>query len=238
MAPTKAEIRAQLLRHAPSWLNEPAEVMDAMLEIAVSVFERVYGSIHALHDRTFLDLADGDWLNEHGNERLIPRTDPTETDVSYRPRIKGIEDKVTVAAIAAGVDRVLTNGTSEVREHLPEASFATIALLAPYDGSLEYNWPAPAPFSHEAIAYEVDKSLTVFIKDQAAQPNDTAFAAPKGFFDDSRSFAWVAPVTGTYPQPGSFAEADELSPSTIYSRIYREVDRLRAAGVAFRIQIQ
>lgn len=227
MARSEVEIRAQLLRHGPWWLCEPEDVLDAIVRAIAAQLARAEGAVDSLHDRTFIDLADGSWLDQHGRERGVPRF-TEETDTAYRPRVKAIEDKVTRTSILAAVDAVLLEGTSLMEEHTPDAAYAV-------PNGTDVNKQGYAGVGR---AYDDQKCFTIIIEPQRPDPKDTSFAAPNGSFDDYRSFSWEDAESGAYPQPGSYPEPDQLNAAEIYSRVFREIDRLRAAGVTFRVVVE
>ena len=218
-------IRDQILRLGPWWLCEPSEVEDAVLRTMAAIFERTEGAIATLHDRTFIGRADGSWLDEHGQERGIYRL-TAETDENYRPRILAIEDKVTKPAIEAGVSAILVSGVATVEEHLPDGAFASEALNT------------EQAFADHATAYDATLCFTVYVDEQFSRFNDTAFATSEGSGSSPESFAVENTGDGSWPDdPGSFGDSAEPTQSDLYARIYDTVDRLRAAGVTFRIVV-
>lgn len=64
------------------------------------------------HRMTFLEHAEGVWLDQHGRDRGVSRQ-AGESDTSYRLRLRTIEDAVTPASILAIANAVLAaNGVA------------------------------------------------------------------------------------------------------------------------------
>lgn len=227
-APTLAEVKAQILRHAPHWLNEPDEVMDAMLDLAAAIFFRVEGSLQSLHDRTFIGTADGSWLDAHGDEHGELRHEG-EADVDYAPRVIGIDDRNTRPAILAAIDALLDIGTSAMEEHGSDPDYTPPAGTTL--NSLGFIGVGNAFTSH--------RGFTITISDQNPIDQSTSWALPNGTdlaTRKSRAFSWEDPEAGAYPQPGSYASAKVVAPAGgIYQDIIDTLDLMRSADVSFRV---
>jgi hypothetical protein len=64
------------------------------------------------HRMTFIETAEGVWLDQHGRDRGVSRQ-AGESDVSYRTRLRTIDDAVTPASILAIANAVLAaNGAA------------------------------------------------------------------------------------------------------------------------------
>ena len=218
MARSEDELRDHYLELGPGFIAEPDEVLDAAIRIAVSMLARIEAAGETLHARTFIDEADGAWLDQHGEERSILRLEG-ESDEAYRPRVKRIEDKVTKPAILAAVDAILRVGTSRMEEHLADGAYS--------------DFPGPQGFADHAVTYDSIRRFTVFIAEQFARRNDTAYALP-GTIIGTLSFAG----TDAEPDVSAFADGVEAVGGDIYARIWAEIDRMRAAGTTFHVEIE
>jgi hypothetical protein len=227
MARTKADLRAHLRDLAPWWLREPEEVQDAFLEAVAAVIERIEAAGQTLHDRTFIALADGAWLDAHGRERVIARL-AGELDEDYRPRLLSIEDQVTALAIKAAVDGILLVGACRVEEHTPDGAYATDTG----SGSVQ-------SFADLALAFDGARAFTVFIAEQLPSENDTAFGIQNGAGTTPQSFAVESTGAGSWPNdPGAFADQTAPTQGDIYARIWDVVNRLRPAGSSFQVVVE
>jgi len=219
MARTEQELRDHYLQLGPGFLAEPEELLDAQIRLVAAMMSETEGAIETLHARTFLRQADGSWLDEHGKERGILRFDG-ESDTDYRARILLIEDAVTPVAIVNAVDSLLSVGTCTLREHLGDGAFA--------------DFPGWQGFADMAVAYDGIRAFTVLIEEQLLTRADRAYALPAATTIEKLSFAGD---DGSKPSATAFADGADPTPSDIYGRIYQTIDRLRAAGVTFRVEI-
>ena len=231
MARGAEELYQQLLRHGPSWLCESEDVMVAMLAAFAQVFGRIECAVDTMHARTFVQEADGSWLDQHGLERSIPRG-AGELDAAYRARLAGIGDAVTKPAILAAVDALLDVGTASMEEHRRDAAYAV-------PNGVTVNLQE---FAGVGRSYEAVRCFTLIIPDQAPEPKHTAFAAPNGTLnDDTRTFAWAESEAGNtwlVDADGAYADPKGLNPSDVYAQVFDAVDRLKAAGVTFRVLVE
>ena len=205
MARNEQELRDHYLELGPGFIAEPDEVLDATIRIAVSMLARIEAAGETLHARTFIDLADGAWLDQHGKERSVLRLEG-ETDAAYRPRVKQIEDKVTRPAILAAVDAILLVGTSRMEEHLADGAYS--------------DFPGLQGYADHAVTYDAIRSFTVFISEQLQRRNDTAYALP-GTTIGTLSYAG----TDADANVSAFADGVEAVAGDIYSRIWSEIGR-------------
>jgi len=221
MGPRTADaIRQQIRDLGPWWLRDAAEVEDAIFQAFAKVFERIEAAEQTLFDRTFIGLADGSWLDQHGQEREISRL-TGESDAGYRPRIQTIEDKVTIPAVVAGVNAVLLVGVATLEEHQQDGFYLTNA------GSV-----SPSGFLDNGTLYEGSRCFTVTIQHQLVGTNDTAFLTESG------SGAVESFMVETPGANGTFLDATDPARGDVYSDIFNEIDRLRAAGVTFNVRVE
>lgn len=111
----------------PAWVLPGATRYDGILAHGAAAVpgyfrttERVREDMHAFaaemtlidaamsswHRMTYLETAEGVWLDQHGSDRGVARQGG-ESDDSYRARLRTIDDAVTPAAILAVVNAIL-----------------------------------------------------------------------------------------------------------------------------------
>lgn len=226
---TAAAIKASLLDVFPSWASEPDEILNAVCEGVAAVWERVQAATQTLHDRTFIDRADGSWLDQHGAERSKPRN-TGESDVDYRVRIRTIDEKLIQSIILSEVNAVLVVGTATLVEHeVDDPGFV------PPAGTTLFS----LGFVGKCNSFSGTRAFTLILPDQAPLNRDTAFTGEQGqgnaaAFRD-RTHTWDQAEAGAGPNPGMYT-ADQLTPGTsvVYAKVIEILDRLTAAGVEAR----
>jgi hypothetical protein len=219
MARTEQELRDHYLALGPGFLQEPEELLDAQIRLVAAIFAEIEAAIDTFHARTFLDTADGSWLDQHGIERGVLRYD-AESDTDLRVRVKLIEEKLTPVAIVTAVDALLAVGTCILREHLGDGAFS--------------DFPGPQGYAGMGVTYDGIRAFTVLIEAQLSTRADRAYALPAATTIGTQSSAGD---DGSIPDVTAFADGVDLVPSDIYGRIYQAIDRLHAGGVSFRVEI-
>jgi hypothetical protein len=219
MARTEQELRDHYLALGPGVLQEPEELLDTQIRVVAAIIAEIEAAIETQHARTFLDTADGSWLDQHGIERGVLRYD-AESDDDYRVRVKLIEDAVTPVAIVAAVNLLLVEGTCILREHLGDGAFV--------------DFPGWQGFAGMAATYDGIRSFTIIIEEQIPSRADRAYALPGGVTIEQQSYVGD---DGSLPDVTAFADGVDAVPGDIYRRIYQAIDRLRAAGVTFRVEV-
>lgn len=222
------ELYAYLLGVFPSWLKEPDELAKAHLLAIAGQFSRSQFADQTLHDRTFIGLADGTWLDEHGRERGKFRR-PGESEESFRFRVRQVDDKVTRSSILIAVNAILTTGSATMTEHpVNDPSFVP---------------PAGTTFLSLGIVGKSNsfvgrRAYTLSVPDQAPVSRNTAFTSDPTTLpgaSKTRTFTWDDPVSGSAPQPGMYtSDTDGPLALAIYSRIMEILDDYTAAGVQTR----
>jgi len=191
-------------------MRQPPEILDATLSMIASVFEGAGISIEDLHGQTFILLALGDWLDEHGFERSVLRIE-AEDDASYRERIRTFADAVTLPALTAAIGGELAIGPARIEEWLADGVW-----LAPNGSPIE-SW-----FLGDTTLYGGRIGVSVEIPEQSATTHDTTWLIPNGpatpiltLFPDPEL---TGAGTGNPPIPTEWAfPAEAVFPSVVRS---------------------
>lgn len=109
-------VRRALEGHGPGWIRGAAEILDAFLRGLAGTLSYIEAYVGLLHDQTFIALAIGEWLDEHGAERSVPRL-RDEADSDYRERVASFEERVSPNAIRAHANAILATGEVTLIEH-------------------------------------------------------------------------------------------------------------------------
>jgi len=219
MARDEQALRDHYLEIGPAFLCEPDEVLDATIRMVAAIMARIEVAGETLHGRTFIDEADGDWLDQHGSERSIFRLEG-ESDDLYRERVKRIEDRVTKPAILEAVDRLLIAGTSRMVECLADSGFS--------------DFPGPQGYADASQTTEGLRCFRIYILAQLLSRSDTAYTLPGGTSIGTIGFSG----TDSEADVSAFADGDSVVSGDIYRRIWEEIDRLRAGGIGFSVEIE
>ena len=99
----------------PSWFFEEEEYNVAVFQAIAAVLARLdlAGLEHV--SQTYIDQAEAGFLDEHGNERTVPRG-PGELDNNYRVRIRNIANTSSCPSIKQIVDALLDVGEATIVE--------------------------------------------------------------------------------------------------------------------------
>lgn len=223
---------ATLLDHirsiGPGFRDTDADLAVALDTVTATIMAEIEAAIHTLHARTFILEADGDYLDEHGQERSVPRLQD-EIDDDYVHRVKLIEEKLTRPAILAHVDAILAVGTASMEEWLPDGAFTDILAIQGF---------TETSHTHGGI-----RGFTVYIEPQIEATADRGFALdePADPFEAPEDVFHTFAGTDAEPTVSAFADGTDLTPSSIYPTIWNEIDRLRAGGLGpfphFRVEV-
>jgi hypothetical protein len=220
MARDEQALRDHYLEDGPGFIQEPDELLDAQIRTVAAIMARIEAAIETLHGRTFITTADGAWLDQHGTERGILRFDG-ESDADYRARIQLIEDQVTKPAILAAVDAILQVGTAELEEHGSDGLWLSRGAIA-------------EAFLGQRLYRGTPPWFSVYIQQQVESKSDTAFLIRSGA---SGTLSFLTRTSAAW-DVSMFLDGQDPAPSDIYRRIYETIERLRAAGVSFRVEIE
>ncbi len=121
MALTKEQWLQRLKGFVPSWAARE-ERSEAVFKGVAAVLTKIQEDAEDNVGQTFIDNAEGEYLDQHRIERNKPRL-PGETDAAYRTRIKRIVNNSNIVALKQIVDNLLINGTSTIIEHHNASSF-------------------------------------------------------------------------------------------------------------------
>lgn len=127
MALTKAQWLAKLKSFVPSHLFEEELNLEAHFAGLAGVFAAIQEDQEDHTTETFILDSEGNFLDEHGNERSLKRV-AGEVDPIYSERVRNIINQSNCPAIKALIDPFLINGESRIVEHWKEAPFVDRAL--------------------------------------------------------------------------------------------------------------
>lgn len=222
MARTEQEVRDHYLELAPGYMSEPGELLDAQIRAVAAILAAVESAVDTLHDRTFIATADGSWLDQHGDERGIHRLQD-ESDTDYRVRLTTIEDKLTIPAIVNAINAILVTGVATLEEHT-------------LDGCWMIRTGSPNPEGFFGCRmYRSERAFSIYIDVQFSTTSDTAFLVRTGAVAELESAFMTR--TGSVFEAAAFLDGDALAPSDIYAQIIETIERLRGAGISFRVVV-
>lgn len=151
MALTKDQWFEKLKGYVPRWVFE-----DEKFQVAIfKGMARILNEVHVMADNhlaeTFIDDAEGLYLEQHGSERNIKRR-PGETDSAYRIRIKQIRNGSNCPDLKTLVDSYLIVGQSQIIENADQTNFLD------REGFLNRN-VVNFPVTYNAYTVIVDKQI-------------------------------------------------------------------------------
>lgn len=117
MAKTKQEWFDTIKYWVPEWFFERSEYSEALFYAMAELLSVQEAETQDLIEQTYLDTADGDYLDLHGDERGVPRV-TDELDASYASRIKNksLVSQLSKPALQAIVNQLLVKGVCAIRE--------------------------------------------------------------------------------------------------------------------------
>jgi len=219
MARTEDEIRDAVRSNTPGWFWEPGEVAEAIIRGLCALGALREEAQQTLHDRTFIATADGAWLDEHGRERSTPRR-PLEPDDAYRDRIRAYADLVTPKSIRDAVNRELDVGECRLEEYLIDGFFAD------------------QDFAEQAHVFDQDRGFAVYIPVQVDALSDSYTGATTLIESPALNFREFAGGDSAAGFGEIFAEPDGPAFGPVYPKVIDAIERTRAAGVAYRVEIE
>jgi hypothetical protein len=122
MALTQAEWYKKLKAFVPEWYFENEHFQVGHFQALAKLLAQIQADADDSIEQTFIDTADGGYLDLHGSERTVPRF-TGELDAPYRPRIKAITNTVNRPALKALVDSLLVVGECIITEDYENSLF-------------------------------------------------------------------------------------------------------------------
>jgi hypothetical protein len=123
MAKTKLQWYDRLKGWLPTWWFEQTQNQEAVLMGMAAVLEKLELSLDSHYNETFITLAEGAYLDEHGSERNVLRNTGELDHPSYDYRIRNIVNTTNCPAIKAAVDALLQVGTCTIVEDWEGGAF-------------------------------------------------------------------------------------------------------------------
>lgn len=124
MALTQAQWLTKLKGWVPRWLFQEEVYNDAVFNGVAKALTDIQDEVDEHLEQTFLQTADDEFLDQHGDERTITRL-TAENDTAYRARVRSLKNKSSLTDIRAFLDSVIAPGTSyEIREMPKDLLFA------------------------------------------------------------------------------------------------------------------
>lgn len=165
MALSQAQWFQKLKDWVPKWVFEKEKSNVAIFQGIAKVLAQSHLDMEDNRDETFIDKAVDEFLDQHGDERSIPRASG-ETNTTYRPRIKIITNSANCPAIKDIVDNLLIIGEALIVEDVDQTNFLN------REGFLNRN------IINYNVIYD---AFTIFVEQQV--PVSTAFLNREDFAD-------------------------------------------------------
>ncbi len=205
-----ARTTADLLEQLYRWIPEDRQTADPLFGGLAAVLREGEVVTDALSPLTTIGGAFGTWLDLHADGYGMPRASSSELDPEVRTRLRNVDDSLTPTAITAAVNR----------------------LLLPYGVTCRL-----IEWFHEPWLHDTGEADALWL--------DSTYIS-----GGSRTFLIVVPqIDGAQVSFGTHLDVDFWLDSdaffgaagpwpSVYTAIVREVERLRAAGVAWRLVIE
>ena len=112
----------KLRNSVPSWVFEDKNFNESLFQGFAKSLDEMQTNFSDHLGETFIDTATERYLDQHGIERDISRTE-NELDSSYSSRVKRIKNDSNCVGIKSIVDAFLVNGESQIIEHFNISNF-------------------------------------------------------------------------------------------------------------------
>lgn len=112
---TQAQWAEKIRLMLPNWYFEDPNFQEAFTQGLALALATLQGDGYDLRDETFILEATGLFLDAHGEERNIERSED-ELDPEYRPRVRNLANRSNCPAIKALVDDLLIQGEAQIVE--------------------------------------------------------------------------------------------------------------------------
>ena len=122
MSKTKQQWYDSFQSWLPQWWFQSVENQEAILFGICAVLEKLDGSLQEHVEETFITMAEGGYLDEHGLERNLHRF-TGELDPPFSDRIRNIVNSTNYVALKALVDALLDVGEATLIEDYENTLF-------------------------------------------------------------------------------------------------------------------
>jgi len=112
---TQEQIYNKLKAIVPSWYFSNPDVQDAIAQGQAKIFAQLAEDIQEHVNATFIEQAEGEFLDEHGFERDVKRFEG-EADNQYQIRVRNLSSQYNPKDLKALLDLLVIAGTVEIRE--------------------------------------------------------------------------------------------------------------------------
>ena len=187
----------------PPWFFEQEDVQEAHFQAIAIVFSNLETVLENHITETYICQAEGDFVDEHGNERNLTRG-IAELDITYCDRIRTLVNPSDPVSIKALVDSLLVQGEATIVEHEDNLSFASVNTYANRGNGFSEIW------------YDF---FTIWVEQQIREPES---------FADREYFADREDVVGTHESSIQLFETivEAVNKSKALGVLYRLIERV------------